>query len=166
MVNEGHKCHPNGTARELLWESACGACVSPSGKPVEDAGAYAAMLHLDCMSSRQWLTFVIVATLAVSVVAQEVRSVLKVLVIAAAGEVGEAARLTTVARRAVLSAQATRACVLLMVAGNVPIVVLAESSKTLDVLLNTAAALLLLELDRAWWGASSFFCFDVTASLI
>ena len=143
-------CHANGSARDPIWESACGACTSPAGLFIVNGFQYAALYHLDSMSSRQWLTYLIVATLGVGVIMQEARSALKVVAVAAGGRAaGQAAStpLWPMARRVVLAEQFMRGVMVSLVAGNVPYFVLTSSAKVVDILLNTFAALLLLDLD-------------------
>ena len=128
---ETYKCHANGTARDPQWESACGACTSRAGRLLEDGRAYLAKLNIDRMSSSHWLIYLMVATLAVGVVQQEARKMLKVVVVVATGTAGgagyDAADVPRpIARCAMLTVQYTRCWMMMFVAGNVPLFVLCE----------------------------------------
>ena len=154
LLDAPQTCHPNGSALDPLWQSACGACTSPSGQFISNGHRYSAKYNLDSMSSRQWLTYFIVATIGVGVVSHEVRGTLKLVAAAAGGVTLESSdggqKLSTLARRAILSEQCMRSVMVSLVVANVPYFVLMDSTRVVDILLNTMAALLILDLDEVW----------------
>lgn len=154
LLDAPQTCRPNGSALESLWQSACSACTSPSGQFISDGYRYSSKYNLDSMSSRQWLTYFIVATIGVGVVSHEVRNTLKIVVYAAGGASLDSSdgdqKLNPLARRAILSEQFMRGVMVSLVVFNTPYIVLMDSIRVIDILLNAVAALLLLDLDEVW----------------
>ena len=124
----------------------------PIGQFISDGYRYSSKYNLDSMSSRQWLTYFVwppsesvwSRTKSEHIEDRRLRGRWREL------EHLMAIKLSPLARRAILSEQFMRGVMVSLVVFNTPYIVLMDSIRVIDILLNAVAALLLLDLDEVW----------------